>query len=72
MAKLTIRFPMSVLIGYPTGKILFVDIRNKYCAICDVAERKSCEPKAHKCYKNFDYNASSTRTESDAIAESFN
>jgi len=63
---------VGAIIGYRTGKILFVGIRNKYCAICDVAERKSCEPKAHKCYKNFDRNASSTRMESDAIAEGFN
>jgi len=62
---------VGAIIGYNTKKILFVGIRNKYCAICDVAERKSCEPKAHKCYKNFDSNASSTRMESDAIVEGF-
>lgn len=36
-----------------------------------MAERKSMEPKVHKCYKNYDRNASSTRMESDAILEGF-
>jgi len=36
-----------------------------------VADRKGCEPKAHKCYKNFDRNASYTSMESDAIADGF-
>ncbi|KYN22627.1 hypothetical protein ALC57_04966 [Trachymyrmex cornetzi] len=63
---------IGAVIGYRTGKVLFVGIRNKYCTICDMAERNGCEPRAHKCYKNFDRNASSTRMESDAIAEGFN
>jgi len=62
---------IGAIIGYRTGKILFVGIRNKFCALCDVAERKGVQPRAHKCYKNFDRNASSTSMESDAIAEGF-
>ncbi|EFN85639.1 hypothetical protein EAI_17609, partial [Harpegnathos saltator] len=53
------------------GKIIFVGIRNKFCTVCDIAERKVIKPRAHKCYKNFDRNASSTSMESDAIAEGF-
>jgi len=34
-----------------------------------MAERNSIEAKVHKCYKNFDRNASFTRIESDAIVE---
>ncbi|XP_029171153.1 uncharacterized protein LOC114940603 [Nylanderia fulva] len=62
---------VGTLIGYHTKKVLFIGIRNKYCTICDVAERNRIEPKKHKCYKNFDRNASSTSMESDAIAEGF-
>ncbi|KMQ85199.1 hypothetical protein RF55_16378 [Lasius niger] len=62
---------IEAIIGYHTKKILFVGVRNKFCAICDVAERNGIEPKAHKCYKNFDRNASSIRMESDVIAEGF-
>ncbi|KAL6448018.1 hypothetical protein ACFW04_000212 [Cataglyphis niger] len=62
---------IGVIIGYRTGKILFLDIRNKFCTLCNVAERNDIEPNAHKCYKNFDRNASSTSMESDAIVKDF-
>ncbi|KAL6416596.1 hypothetical protein ACFW04_013324 [Cataglyphis niger] len=62
---------IGAIIGYRTGKTLFVSIRNKFCPLCNVAELKSIESRAHKCYKNFDHNASSTRIKSDAIAENF-
>ncbi|KMQ88744.1 hypothetical protein RF55_11711 [Lasius niger] len=62
---------VGAIIGYRTKKILFVGVRNKFCTICDVAERNGIEPRDHKCYKNFDRNASSTSMESDAIAEGF-
>jgi len=61
---------MNAIISYRTGKILF-GIFNKYCTVRDI-ERNDCEPRAHKCYKNFDRNASSISMESDAIAEDFN
>ncbi|XP_070523169.1 uncharacterized protein [Cardiocondyla obscurior] len=63
---------VGAIIGYHTKKVLFVGVRNKYCSICNMAERKGIDAKAHKCYKNFNRNASSTRMESDAIAEGFN
>ncbi|KMQ82519.1 hypothetical protein RF55_22659 [Lasius niger] len=60
---------IGAIIGYRTGKILFVGVRNQFCTLCDVAERKGVHPRGHKCYKNFDRNSSSTSMESDAIAE---
>ncbi|KMQ86063.1 hypothetical protein RF55_15069, partial [Lasius niger] len=51
--------------------ITVVGVRNKFCMICDVAEENGIEPRDHKCYKNFDLNASSTSMESDAIVEGF-
>ncbi|XP_029680218.1 uncharacterized protein LOC115245866 [Formica exsecta] len=64
-------FGIGAIIGYRTGKILFVGVRNKFCTLCDVAEQKGIQPKDHKCYKNFDRNTSSTSMESDVIAEGF-
>ncbi|EZA47269.1 hypothetical protein X777_16541 [Ooceraea biroi] len=63
---------VGAIIGYRTRKVLFIGIRNKYCAPCDMAERRGLQVRKHKCYKNFDRNASSTSMESDAIAEGFN
>jgi len=62
---------VEAIIGYCTRKVLFVGIRNKFCTICERAERNGLQAKIHKCYKNFDRNVSSTRMESDAIAEGF-
>ncbi|EZA52499.1 hypothetical protein X777_08632 [Ooceraea biroi] len=62
---------IGAIISYRTGKVLFVGIRNKYCALCDMAEHRGLKARKHKCYKNFDHNASSTKMESDAIVESF-
>lgn len=62
---------VGVIIGLRTGKVLFIGIRNKYCSICDMAEARNIEPRKHKCYRNFDRYASSTRMESDAIVEGF-
>lgn len=62
---------VGAIIGYRTRKVLYVGIRNKFCIKCYIAERKGLVAKDHKCYKNFDRNVSSTRMESDAIAEGF-
>jgi hypothetical protein len=62
---------VGAIIGHRTRKVLFIGIRNKFCTVCDMVERRGLEPKAHKCYKNFDRNASSTNMESDAIVEGF-
>lgn len=62
---------VGAITGHRIGKVLFVGIRNKYCTVCDMAQRKGNKPKDHKCYKNFDRNASSTSMESDAIAKGF-
>ncbi|XP_077260812.1 uncharacterized protein LOC143896691 [Temnothorax americanus] len=62
---------VGAILGHRTKKVLFVGIRNKFCTVCDMAERKGLEPNSHKCYKNFDRRASSTSMESDAIVEGF-
>ena len=44
------------IIGYRTKKVLFFGAKNKWCASCDMAERRGVQAKYHKCYKNFDHN----------------
>ncbi|EZA47389.1 hypothetical protein X777_16362, partial [Ooceraea biroi] len=62
---------VDIIIGYRTRKVLFISIRNKYCTLCDMAEQEGRQVRKHKCYRNFDRNASSTSMERDAIVESF-
>ena len=60
---------VAVIIGNATKKLLFLAVRNKYCAICAVAENKGVSPKEHKCYRN--WGGSSCGMESDMIVEGF-
>ena len=60
---------VAVIIGNATKKLLFLSVRNKYCAIGAVAENKGVAPKEHKCYRN--WGVSSCGMESDMIVEEF-
>ena len=59
---------VGIIIGKETGKILFMGIRNKYCAICSKATEEEPPPK-HDCYLN--WSASSSAMEADIILEGF-
>ena len=50
-------------------KLLFVGVRNKYCAVCYVSERQEKEPLEHRCYRN--WSGSSAAMESDIALERF-
>ncbi|XP_063913036.1 uncharacterized protein LOC135129717 [Zophobas morio] len=54
----------ACIVGEKTGKILFLGIRNKYCAMC-----VKDESKPHLCFKN--WKGSSSAMESDIILEGF-
>ncbi|KAJ8728955.1 hypothetical protein PYW07_006651 [Mythimna separata] len=43
----------AAIIGRKTGEVLFLGVKNKYCAICAQAENRKQEPKTHECYKNY-------------------
>ena len=62
---------VAVIIGAETGLVLYVGVRNKYCAIHAQAERLNNEPPDHICYKNWGRDQSSTSMESDIIREGF-
>ena len=44
-------------------------VKNKYCAVCSIAQKKHAEPPNHKCFKN--WNGSSSSMETDIIAMEF-
>lgn len=60
---------VAAIVGYYTKEVLFISVRNRYCAICKHAERNGKEVKSHSCYMNWTGSAGSM--ESDIIAEGF-
>lgn len=63
---------VGTICGARTGKVLDIGVRNKYCVICEKAEKQNKQAKDHKCYKNWEKDRSSTSMDADAIAEGFN
>lgn len=57
----------AVIIGEKSKKVLFANVRNKYCVICQSANRKNEKPKEHIC--NANWKSSSTSMEADIILE---
>ena len=49
----------AVVVGFETGEIIDIVLRNIPCAMCDKAERESRTPKEHNCYSNCDRTKSS-------------
>ena len=56
---------VALIIGAATRKILYIGVKNKYCAAC--ARNISCDK--HKCYRN--WTESSSEMEPDIILEGF-
>lgn len=59
----------ACIIGYRTKKVLFLGIRNKYCCICERAQKLEIPIPKHKCFKN--WSKSATSMEEDIIVEGF-
>ena len=62
-------FGVNVIFGAATKKLLFIGIRNKYCAICFIAQKHSLPPPQHMCFKN--WSGSSTAMEAGIIVAGF-
>ena len=60
---------VAVIFGSHTRKLLFMGVRNKFCAVCAVATNKGIDVPQHRCYRN--WSGSSAAMESDIIAEGF-
>ena len=42
---------VEILIGQATGKILHMGVRNKYCSVCAVSEKKGELPPTRDCHR---------------------
>jgi hypothetical protein len=59
---------VGCIIGARTKKVLYVDVKNKFCKICKIYEKLN-ERTPHKCYKN--WNGTSTSMEAGIILDGF-
>ena len=59
---------VGIIIGKETGKILYMGVRNKYCAVCSNASDGNPPPQ-HTCFLNWD--SSSSAMEAHIILEGF-
>ena len=61
----------AMIFGAQTKNVLYVGVRNKYCAVGAKAEQLSRKPNKHQCYKNWGRDQSSTAMEADIICKGF-
>lgn len=68
---LNIPYFKACIIGYRTGKMLYLGIRNKYCCICARSQYKNTNSDIpeHTCFKNWDNTSASM--EANIIVEGF-
>ncbi|KAI8419759.1 hypothetical protein MSG28_008431 [Choristoneura fumiferana] len=59
----------AAIIGYKTGKVLHMAVKNKYCTICARSVAKNQSPPTHQCNRN--HTGSSTSMEQVSIVEGF-
>ncbi|CAG9812865.1 unnamed protein product [Phaedon cochleariae] len=67
--RYTSKSGVACIIGKHTKQLLFIGVRNKYCSVCAISERKGEEVRRHKCFKN--WSGSSPAMEADIIVEGF-
>ena len=66
---LTAKSGVGVIFGAATKKLLYIGIRNKYCAVCTIYERKQSPTPEHTCFKN--WSGSSCAMETGIIVAGF-
>lgn len=59
----------AVIIGVRTNKIVYMDIKSKYCHVCKIAQANCTPPNVHECNKNYD--GPSSGMENEIIVEGF-
>lgn len=59
----------AAIIGLRTKKIIYSDVKNKYCHICKIAQANITPPQAHECNRN--YEGLSSGMETKIIIEGF-
>ncbi len=61
---------VGVIFGNATKRLVCIGVRNKYCSICSIAEKKGNNIPDHQCFKY--WSGSSTSMEPDIIVQGFN
>ncbi|KAG4072233.1 hypothetical protein HA402_005955 [Bradysia odoriphaga] len=59
----------AAIIGLRTNKILYSDVKSKYCHVCKMAQSRNAPPNQHDCNKNYDGPSSGMETQ--IIVEGF-
>lgn len=59
----------AAIIGLRTNKILYSDVKSKYCHTCKMAQSRNAPPNKHDCNKNYDGPSSGMETQ--IIVEGF-
>ena len=54
---------IGVTFGAATKKLLYMGVKNKYCAVCSIAQRKGLKPSYHMCFKNWAGSSTSVKTD---------
>lgn len=57
------------IIGIRTKKVVYFDVKNKYCHVCKLSYSMMCPPNKHEC--NINYEGPSTGMEATIIVEGF-
>lgn len=52
----------AVIIGVRTNKVIYFDVKDKYCHVCKIAKSKDIEPRKHECNANYVGPSSSMET----------
>ena len=60
---------VGVIFGATTKKLIYMGVKNKYCAVCSIAQRRETKPSCHMYFKNC--TGSSTSMEADIITSGF-
>lgn len=59
----------AVIIGMRTNKVIYFDVKDKYCHVCKIAQSKNVEPRIHDC--NTNYKGPSSSMETTIVVEGF-
>lgn len=60
---------MAAIVGLRTKKVIYFDVRNKYCHTCKIAYSNNTPPNYHEC--NINHYGPSSSMETDIIVEGF-
>ena len=60
---------VAIIIGKEKEKLLYIEIHNKYCAVCARAGKSGEPPSEHECFKK--WSALSSSMEMDILLEGF-